>query len=334
MSKNNLKINLIPLNEVNPYSLENCGLNLKDLRNANILIKNPKINEFELWKQFVNHEFVQIKYKYANNDELNQYKWKLIIKYIIKSTHDFDFAKLVKDNHEELFNFFQRYYDLKTINVKDVKVSKEEKNNYMSTDEYKEFEPYFSNKLELLKIICYTHQGTSYIYLKHIVNDKLQKMIKMEQDMNLLEIPHQEYEIYYQNHQYVNIRIPKINEIKFEDYEELMNNIDTKILLFLIVNNITDIRNLGIKNNNFESEKIKGFKEIIIITTYYSFSISSIGQNSDKVFEQLSFYKNIFTTLLKRDDINECIDKYMELVLTGSQLMELENIKRIYNKTE
>ena len=317
MAKGNLKVNLIPLNEVNPYSLENSGL-----------IKKTKINEFELWKQFVNHEFIQIKYKYANNEKLNEYKWRLIIKYIIKSTHDFDFAKLVKNDHDQLFNFFQRYYNLKTIDVKDIKVSKEEKINFMNTNEYKEFEICFPNKLELIKIICYTHQTTSYIYLKHIVNDKLQKMIKLEQDMNLLEIPHQEYEIYYQNHQYVNIRIPKIDEMKFEDNEEfekyIINNIDTKMLLFLVVNNIVDVRNLKVQNSEF--------KNIIIVTTYYSFSISTIGQNSDKVFEQIAFYKNMLKELLKRDDFNECADKYSELVLSGSQLMELENLKKLYNK--
>lgn len=329
MSNNNIKLNLIPLNELNPYSLENCGLSRKDLENANILVKNPKINEFELWKQFVNHEFVQIKNKYINSSELNEYKWRLIIKYIIKSTHDFDFAKLVKDNHEKLFDFFQRYYDLKTIDVKNIKVSKEEKNNIMNTNEFKEFEMYFPNKLELIKIICHNQQLSDYIYFKHIINDKLQKMIKMEQDMNLLEISHQEYEIYYQNHQYVNIRIPKmknlINEIENEEFEKyIIKNINTKILLFLMVNNIVDIRNLGIIKNENENE-------IIIMTTYYSFSISSLGQNSNKIFNQILFYKNMLKELLNRDNVNECIDEYMELNLNGSQLLELENLKKMIN---
>ena len=329
MSNNNIKLNLIPLNELNPYSLENCGLSRKDLENANILVKNPKINEFELWKQFVNHEFVQIKNKYINSSELNEYKWRLIIKYIIKSTHDFDFAKLVKDNHEKLFDFFQRYYDLKTIDVKNIKVSKEEKNNIMNTNEFKEFEYCFPNKLELIKIICHNQQLSDYIYFKHIINDKLQKMIKMEQDMNLLEISHQEYEIYYQNHQYVNIRIPKmknlINEIENEEFEKyIIKNISTKLLLFLMVNNIVDIRNLGIIKNENENE-------IIIMTTYYSFSISSLGQNSNKIFNQILFYKNMLKELLNRDNVNECIDEYMELNLNGSQLLELENLKKMIN---
>ena len=307
MSKN---INLIPINELNPYSLENCGLN-----------KKPKLNEFKLWKQFVNHEFVQIKNKYINSSELNEYKWRLIIKYIIKSTHDFDFAKLVKDNHEKLFDFFQRYYNLKTIDVKNVKVSKEEKNNIMNTNEFKEFEFCFPNKLELIKIICHTQQLFDYIYFKHIINDKLQKMIKMEQDMNLLEISHQEYEIYYQNHQYVNIKIPKINvsnEFENEEFEKyIIKNIDTKTLLFVIVNNIVDIRNLEIFEN-----------KVIIMTTYHSFSISSLGQNSTKMFDQILFYKKMLKELLKRNDVNKCIDKYLELNLNASQLIELENLKK------
>jgi hypothetical protein len=323
MSKN-IKVDLIPLNEINPYSLENCGLSQKDLKNMNILIKNTKLNEFELWKQFVNHEFVQIKNKYINNDKLNEYKWRLIIKYIIKSTHDFDFAKLVKNNHEKLFDFFQRYYDLKTIDTKNIKVSKEEKKKFMNTDEFKEFESCFPNKLELIKIICHIHQATDYVYFKHIVNDKLQKMMKMEQDMNLLEISHQEYEIYYQNSQYVNIRLPKNNEIinndeEFEKY--IIKNIDTKMLLFTIVNNIVDIRNLWLNRDN----------EIIINTTYYSFSISNISQNSDKTFDQIMLYKQLLNELIHRKDINECIDEYIKLNLNGSQLAELENLRKIVN---
>ena len=300
--------------------------NFKEIENVS-LNKKPKINEFELWKQFINHEFVQIKYKYHHIDILDKYKWKLIIRYIIKTTHDFDTARLVKNDHEQLFNFFQRYYNLRTIDVKNVKVSKEEKENIMKSINYIEFEEFFTTKLELIKIICYTQQMNDYLYVKHVLNDRLRQMVKMEQDMNLLNIIHQEYEIYFQNAQYVNIRIPESKQLKikfgnpiklneFQDY--IIYKINTITLLFIIVNNIADVRNMSINRD----------EDIIMQTTYYSFSISSIGQNSDKVFDQIVFYKKLLQELLKREDLLECIDKYMTLNLTGGQLRELENIKK------
>ena len=158
-------------------------------------------------------------------------------------------------------------------------------------------------------------------------------MIKFEQDMNLLNIVHQEYEIYFQNQQYVNIKIRKIKNLvinpdnieEFKNYiiDNINNNdiLNTKLLLFIIVNNIVDIRNLWLNRDN----------EIIINTTYYSFSISNISQNSDKTFEQIMLYKQLLNELIHRKDINECIDEYMKLNLNGSQLAELENLRKIMN---
>ena len=339
LQPSNVKLNFISINQLNPYSLENSGLN-----------KRPKIDEFKLFKQFVNHEFVQIKNEYANSSKLNEYKWKLIIKYVIKTTHDFDFARLIKNDHEQLFNFFQRYYNLKTIDVKNVKVSKEERESIINSDNYKDFEEYFSHKIELIKIISHMQQLNDYIYFKQVSKDKLRKMLKMEQDMNLLEIPHLEYEIYYENAQYSNLRTLNIsrNQKFHSDFgnensemiqnemtlglpieSPILNKIDTMILVFLIINNIVDIRNLTLNRDG----------DIIVLTTYYSFSLSLISSAksggsravaaSEKVFEQIQFYQKLLKLALSRDNIIDCIDKYLELNLTGSQLQELENLKKL-----
>ena len=311
-----MDIERIPINNLSDFNFQSQNI-------SKYLPKNRvKLNEFELWKSFINHSFVQIKHQYETNDELNNLKWKLIIKYIIKTTCDFDFARLVKNNHEELYNFFKRYYNLTSINenIKHIKVSKQEKIDICKTDDYKDFEYCFSSKLELIKIICYIHQLIDYNYIKQISNESLNRIIKLNNDMDRLNIIHQDYEIYYQNSNYSNIRFKKYKQLEYNDIN--MNNlISTKILLFIFVNNLVDIRNLVYNKDN----------DIIISIPYYLFSISSIGQNSDKIFDGLVFYKTLFNDMIKRNDLINYIDEYMSLDLTGSQKIELDNIKKIIN---
>ena len=278
--------------------------------------KKLRIGELELWKQFVNHDFNQIKSSNNLNSIYDNMKWRLVIKYIIKTTHDFDAARLVRDNHDYLFEFFRRYHSLKTIDVSKIKVDKSEKSAVMNSDVYKEFEWCFSTKLELVKILCFINQECEYDYVKHVIKDKMIILQKLEQDMNLLGIVHLEYEIMVEYKNSVcNLRIPKIEEGSFDLNERLLKA-DTKLLLFIVVNNIADERNFCVNRDG----------DVVVKTCFHSLTIST---KSDKSFDQLMNYKNIVNELLMREDLDDCIDEYMALTLTGSQLRELDNLKKM-----
>ena len=334
MYNNNDKINdnnnSNEINDNNNYN--NTTNNTIDITNNNTNNNNNnnniKIDTVRLWKLFINRDFFTIKNLYIQYPKCDMLKRKYIIKWVIETTYDFNSALAIQQSFDALLNFFNTHKLLIKHDLKNIHLYKTDKNEIRKDIRYNNFEYYFTEKINLMKIIFCINNNivnnniidssskitlnklNSYIYINNIDNNKLQIINQRLKILNDLDISYLDYELIGKN-----IRVKKIEEMNFKSneckFDYILKNISTDLLLFLFINDIIDI-------------------DLLIVNKYGTIIITIPFKNKNSSsFTELIYYKKLYTELLKRIDFNDSYDKFKNLDLSGKNIIELENIKKI-----
>jgi hypothetical protein len=237
--------------------------------------------------------------------------WNYIIKCVLVSTIDFNYARLIKSNHYELINFYNKYKELKPKKF-DFKLSKSEKKELKLKYEFNEFGESFNDKNLLLKIIKIYYEGfkpENTILIKNVSNEKIKLMYLLISQLDQLNIQHLDIHEEY---------IKKKRNIRFKKYEYEyidINNISSDIIIFLIVNNLCNYYNLIINDS------------MIVLNVYYEINM----KNDDyDVFDNYVLMNNLIKILRKRN-IKNVFDYYNPDNLNENQVKTMKKLNFLIN---
>lgn len=269
---------------------------------THVPIKRKAINYAKVRQLFEQRNYQGLIMMYNGHESIKR-KWEAVIRYVIIFTHDFDFAIKIMSDHTKLHDFFNKYQNLKYTPI-EFELTKYDYDNLRKLDLYKQFESYFTNKHELLRILYYITNKETYSFV-YLTKQEYDRIDRLRIQMISMNIDHYDYEI-LSNKAKICIKYTTT----YNDNDIIISNIPSKIIIFMIINDILIIDNLRNINN-----------KIIVYST-----LITIYKTTDpnKYFNDLCFERDCINELIKRredfKDINEGI-------LTDNQREKLNKLK-------
>ena len=239
----------------------------------------------EIYKLFYDKDHIRLlKYK-------SKKVWFYIIRLIIISTHDFNYAYKVKNNYYDIINFFNDYDILENQKI-DLKIYKHDKIKYTKFNEYIDFEAYFTNKNDLIKILKYEDNKNLNEFI--ITRSKLELINLHVSQLEKLNIDHFDFDIINYSRKFI---------IKFLKHDEYNFNLSPNLKIFIIINDLCNIENFKNKFGVYYTIKDGDIYENLLLmkSLISSLTIQDI-ENFDKSILN-DYQKNNLKFLMKQIQI-------------------------------